>query len=224
MNTSPMRHLEALLIAAIISPGAGVAVAQSEAALRSFFEGRSVVVRLDLPGTAEGVDVYPGAEHAIDLAKYADRLKRFGIAFRKGDEALVTRVKVKNDLIEFQLGGGGYGTFGDDANAYVGIPLTPKTEREKNLERDLERATDPGRQRRLREELDRLRRDRQREDVRNQAEALQVQDMREANIRQRRIEGGSRFNIRHRTAVPAGALTPDVVMRALEAYLDFPAE
>jgi hypothetical protein len=50
---------------------------------------------------------------------------------RRGDQVLVTKVKVKKDLIEFQLGGGGYGTFGDDASPHVNVPLAAKTQREK---------------------------------------------------------------------------------------------
>ena len=178
-------------------------------------------LKLEMPGAQEGVDVYPGAGQALDFPKYASRLKRFGTAYRAGDQAMVTRVKLKNDLIEFQLGGGGYGTFGDDANSYVGVPLLPKTEREKNLEKDVQRITNPAQQRRIREELDALRRDRQREDVRNQAEALQAQHMKDGNIRQRRTEGGSRFNIRYKLGVPGEAITPEAVMRALEQYVDF---
>jgi len=49
----------------------------------------------------------------------------------------VTKVKVKDNLIEFQLGGGGYGTFGDDASSHVSVPVAGKSVREKNLERDI---------------------------------------------------------------------------------------
>ena len=207
--------------ALILLPTTGPAAAQSESHLRSFFEGKTIAVKLEMPGAQEGVDLYPGAAQAIDFPKLASRLKRFGTAYRTGDLAMVTRVKVKDDLIEFQLGGGGYGTFGDDAIPYVAVTLTPKTEREKNLERDVERATDPAQRRRIREELDALRRDRQREDVRNQADAAQAQQMREVNIRQRRAEGGSRFNIRYKPTVPGEAITPEAVMRALEQFVDF---
>jgi hypothetical protein len=222
MYNSPMGLVKALRIGAVILlPTAGPAVAQSEAQLRSFFEGRTVALKLEMPGAQEGVDVYPGAAQAIDFPKLASRLKRYGTAYRAGDQAMVTKVKVKDDLIEFQLGGGGYGTFGDDANSWVGLPLLPKTEREKNLEKDVERATDPAQRRRIREELDALRRERQREDMRNQAEALQAQQMKDGNVRQRRAEGGSRFNIRYNPMVLGEAVTPEAVMRALEQYVDF---
>jgi len=208
-----------LLLAAAAAPSP--AVAQSEDQLRTFFEGKTVRVKIEMPGTEDGVDVYPGTAHPIDFPKHATRLKRSGTALRRGDEVLVTKVKVKKDLIEFQLGGGGYGTFGDDDSPNVFVPSAPKTEREKNLEKDLEKTTDPTQRRKMSEELDALRRDRQRENARNQAEAAQATQTKEANIRQRRLEGGSRFNIRYQDQVPYEALTPQSVMVALGQYVDF---
>jgi len=103
----------------------------------------------------------------------------------------------------------------------AGPPSAPKTEREKNLEKDLEKATDPTQRRKMSEELDALRRDRQRENARNQTEAAQAKQTKDANIRQRRLEGGSRFNLRYKPVVPSEALTPDGVMQALAEYVDF---
>jgi hypothetical protein len=211
----PIRAL--LLLSLTASP----VLAQSEGQLRAFFEGKSVRVKLEMPGSSEGVDVYPGAAQPVDFPRHAGRLKRFGTAIRRGEEVLVTKIKLKDDHIEFQLGGGGYGTFGDDTSPYVSVPSASKTERERNIERDLPTTTDPAQKRRLKEELDRLRQSRQREDTRNRAEAAQAQALREANIRQRRLEGGSRFNIQYERGVPPYALTPESVMQALAEYLDF---
>jgi hypothetical protein len=211
----PIRAL--LLLSLTASP----VLAQSEGQLRAFFEGKSVRVKLDMPGSSEGVDVYPGAAQPVDFPKHAGRLKRFGTAVRRGEEVLVTKIKLKDDHIEFQLGGGGYGTFGDDTSPYVSVPSASKTERERNIERDLSTTTDPAQKRKLKEELDRLRQSRQREDTRNRAEAAQAQALREANIRQRRLEGGSRFNIHYERGVPPYALAPESVMQALAEYVDF---
>lgn len=206
----------ALLLAASASP----AFAQSEDHLRPYFEGKRVVVKLEMPGTEDGVDVHPRAAQPVDFPQHAGRLKRFGTAIRNGEEVLVTRVKVKRDLIEFQLAGGGYGTFGDDAGS-VHVPTASKTEREKNLEKEVPRVTDPALKKRLREELDALRKEREREDARNRSEAAQAEQAKQANIRQRRIEGGSRFNVRYRNGVPPNALTPEGLMAALSEYVDF---
>jgi len=213
--------MRAALTLLVLVASAPPALAQSEDRLRVFFEGKTVRLKMEMPGTEDGVDVYPGTAHPIDFPKHATRLKRAGTALRRGDEVLVTKVKVKKNLIEFQLAGGGYGTFGDDDSPNLFVPSASKTEREKNLEKDLEKTTDPAQRRRMREELDALRRDREREDSRNQAEAAQAQQTKEANIRQRRVEGGSRFNLRYKPVVPPEALTPDGVMQALAEYLDF---
>ena len=36
--------------------------AQSEAELRQYFEGKRVTLKIAMPGTEEGVDVYPGTD------------------------------------------------------------------------------------------------------------------------------------------------------------------
>jgi hypothetical protein len=213
-----MRTIIAIL--ALVT-AASTAVAQSEDRLRAFFEGKTVRLKLDMPGSSEGVDVYPGGTQPIDFPRHASRLKRFGTAYRRGEEVLVTKVKLKSDHIEFQLGGGGYGTFGDDTSPHVSVPAVSRSERETNLERDLQKTTDPDQRRRIREELDALRKKREREDARNQAEAARAEQEKAANIRQRRIEGGSRFNLQYGSAVPGVALTPESVMQALSEYVDF---
>ena len=213
-----MRALAAFLaLAAVARP----AVAQSEEDLRAFFEGKTVVVKIEMPGTEAGVDVRPAAPQPVVFPILARRLKVFGTALRPGDQVLVTKVKVKKDLIEFQLGGGGYGTFGDDVSSNVNVPATPKSARERELEDDLKRTNDPDERRRLRDRIDRLRQERQREDARNQARAAEAREMKAMNIRQRRAEAGSRFNIRYEPVVPPEALTPEGVMQALADYVDF---
>jgi hypothetical protein len=174
-----------------------------------------------MPGSEDGVDVYPGTSMPVDFPKHASRLKRYGTAVRSGESIMVTKVRVKRDLVEFHLGGGGYGTFWDDTSPSVSVPPASKTTREKNLERDLAGTTDPAAKRKIREELDGLRRDRERIDASNRATAAQAQQLKEANIRQKRLEGGSRFNLRYRDVLPPEVLTPDGVMRALAEYVDF---
>src|SRR5258708_5904583 len=93
------------------------AQAQTESELRDFFEGKSVIVKLDMPATQEGIDVFPDARRAIDFAQYSARVKATGVAIRSGESVLVTKIHLKDKLIEFQLAGGGYGTFGDDTGS-----------------------------------------------------------------------------------------------------------
>jgi hypothetical protein len=205
------------LLAALISPLA----AQSEAALREYFEGQTVTSKLALPGTEDGVDVYPGTARPLDYPKYADRLKDYGTAIRPGEPVTVTKIRVKSKHIEFQLGGGGYGTFGDETSSNISTQQAPKTKREKNLEVEVKRESDPVKKRAMKEELDDLKAERERENARNRSVVAEAEEHRKQNVRQRRLEGGSRFNIRYPAGVPAEALVPEAVMTALAQYLDF---
>jgi len=207
----------ALALAAAAAPLA----AQSEAALKEHFEGQMVTPRLAMPGTEDGVDVYPGTARPLDYSRYADRIKDYGTAIRAGEPVTVTKIKVKSKHIEFQLGGGGYGTFGDETSTNVNTAEAPKTRREKNLEADLKRETDPAKKRAIKEELDDLKAERERENARNRSNVAEAEESRKQNVRQRRLEGGSRFNIRYPAGVPAEAMTPAAVTRALAQYLDF---
>lgn len=195
--------------------------AQDEAALRSYFEGRTVVVRMAMPAAEAGVDVYPGTSQPIDYPELAKRMKKYGVAIQAGQSALVTKLKVKGKLIEFQLDGGGYGTMGDQTDPTVSVGSTPKSQREKDLEKAVKDETDPTAKRRLQGELDGLRAERERDDRRNAAIAAGATERNREYIQQRRLQGGSRFNLRYKNGVPPEALTPDAVMAALREYLDF---
>lgn len=202
--------------------GAAAAHAQSEAALKEVFEGRRVVVKIDMPATSEGVDVFADARQPIDFGRYAARLKAAGTALRPGDAVMITRIRVKEKHIEFHLGGGGFGTFGDDTSTSVYVPSAAKSNREKNLERDVKAERDAARKRRLQEELDDLRRDREREDARNRASAAVAEGEKRQRVAEQRLHGGSRFNIRYPNAVPPG-VTAAGIMAALAEYVEFPS-
>src|SRR5687768_10424048 len=103
-----------LLVAGAVVAAAVPALAQGpgEPELKDFFEGKSVRVRMDMPATSQGIDLFPDARRPINFEEYSARVKSNGIAIRTGDSVLVTKVRVKDKLIEFQLAGGGYGTFG----------------------------------------------------------------------------------------------------------------
>ena len=77
--------------------------------LRRFFEGKQVVVKIDMPATKNGVDVQVGDPQPMNFKEYSNRLKNAGVALRSGDRVMVTTVKLKDNSIEFQLGGGGVG-------------------------------------------------------------------------------------------------------------------
>ena len=110
---------------------------------------------------------------------------------------------------------------GDETSPNVAVPVAEKTKRERNLEAELKRETDPERRRDIKEELDELREDREREDARNRAEVADAQEQKKENIRQRRLEGGSRFNVRFRDSLPPSIHTPSGLQAALAEYVAF---
>src|SRR6185369_3529386 len=94
-----MRHLFALLPLCLAI--AAAAQAQSEAALKDFFEGKSVRVKIDMPATQQGIDVYPDARRAINFDEYSARVKASGVSIKSGESVVVTRVRLKDRIIEF---------------------------------------------------------------------------------------------------------------------------
>ena len=213
-----MKTLVATLCATLV---ASQAYAQSEAVLKEYFEGKTVVVKMDMPASQTGIDVYADARRPINFDDYSRRLKSTGIALKSGDSVMITKIRVKDKLIEFHLGGGGYGTLGDDTSTSVYVPSVGKSNREKDLERDIKIEKDQARKRRMQSELDDLRREREREDRRNQASATSASEAKKQRIAEQRLHGGSRFNIRYQTGVPPG-VTPGGIMAALADYAEFP--
>ena len=214
-------------ILASMAAGALIAIArplhaQTEAVLRQAFEGKVVAVKIDMPATQRGVDVYPLDPMPIDFREVAQRLKDNSTALRIGQQVMVTKVVVKkNSHIEFQLGGGGYGTAGDNTSTDVTVVSQGETKAEKALRDSIKHAPGPTKRKQFEKELASLREERERENARAEAEAKQAQSVMEANLRAKRAESGSRFNVRYRNGIPGDALTPDGLMRALAQYVDF---
>ena len=221
-NSKVRKLILAALFAAPVA--AQPALAQNESVLRHACEGKTVTVKIDMPATSRGVDVYPLEAMAVDFREVAQRLKDNSTALRIGQQVMVTKVVVKkNSHIEFQLGGGGYGTFGDNTADGSDIDFTPQgeTKAEKALRDSIKHAPGPTKRKQFERELASLRQERERENARAEAEAKQAQSVIEANLRMKRAESGSRFNVRYRNGIPSDALTPDGLMRALAPYMEF---
>jgi hypothetical protein len=210
-----------LLFCCVLLALTSTAAAQNPDSLSSYFEGKQVVVKMDMPGTQKGVDIYPGRPQPLDAKSYGDRLKEFGVSLQNGMTTMVTKVKVNKDSVEFQLGGGGYGTAGENTDTSIHFTPADKTDREKDLERQLNSETNPERRRSLQRELDDLRADRARRDAYNRARAEDDAAMRTQQIAIKRQQGGSRFNIRMDARKMGDSLTPQVVMDALAQYVSF---
>ena len=174
-----------------------------------------------MPGTQQGVDLRFDKDNPMNWKEYANRLKGNGVSIHKGDSARVTSVVVKNDRIEFQLDGGGFGTFLDDSSTTVNAKTVDKSDYEKQLERDLSNTTDPDRRRQLQRDLDRERSRRERQESDNRAAAQIASQIKSQKVADQRLQGGSRFNLRWAGAVPADQKNPDAVMKLLSEYVSF---
>ncbi len=203
---------------------ASSARAQNEATLRAAFEGKTLMVKVDMPATSKGIDVFPEASMPVNWREMADRMKDNGTALKIGQSVMITKVVVKKDShIEVQLGGGGYGTFGDQMTNSSSV--SANTESESRLERQLrdsiKTTTNATRKKQFEKDLASAVSTRERENSKAQAEAAQANQAREANLRVKRVESGSRFNIRYKNGIPADALTPEGLMRSMAQYAEF---
>jgi hypothetical protein len=209
------------VVAVTLLLGLGTPVgAQDEPSLRSFFEGKRVTVSIDMPGTSDGVDVQADSSQTLDYRQYGQRLKQYGTAIHSRQSATVTLVKIKGDHVEFQLNGGGYGTFGDDTSTSVSIPYVQPGSRERELDQLIKDEDDSHKRRRLENERDELRERRERQNRRIDADRAVAEAHRREILDERRRQGGSRFNLRYEGSVPAG-IKPAEVMAALAEFVDF---
>ncbi len=195
--------------------------AQDEAALRRYFEGKQVRVKYDLPATHDGLDVYWRQDPPVNFKAYSQRIKKFGIALRDGDTVRVTTVRVKQKNIEFQLGGGGYGTFGDDTSRVTARSVS-KSSREAQLERDISKETDSRRRDQMNRELNRLRDDRRRDEAYARQRAAELDAVKSAEIARKRLDGGSRINLWFPPKYLVEQIpTPNELIAMLTEYIDF---
>jgi hypothetical protein len=196
--------------------------AQSGAdSVKSYFTGKQVVLKIDMPGTQKGVDLKFNQSPPMNWKDYSSRVKQFGAAIRKGDTVRVTTVVVKGDMIEFQLDGGGYGTFGDDTQTTVAAKQVEKSDYEKQLEQQISQTDDPDKKTQLQRDLDREQAKRRREQQANDRAAQVASQLKAEQVAEKRAQGGSRFNLRWKGSIPQDQLNPDAIMKLLADYVDF---
>jgi hypothetical protein len=189
--------------------------------LETYFTGKEVTVKIDMPGTQQGVDLSLNKDTPMNWKQYSSRLKSFGVAIPKGASARVTGFFVKNDRIEFQLDGGGFGTFMDDSNTTVTPKSVDKSDYEKQLQKQIDNTPDGDKRRQLQRDLDRERSRRERQEDNNRDAAQIASQIKAQKVSEDRLRGGSRFNLRWQGAIPADQKTPDNIKRLLADYVTF---
>jgi hypothetical protein len=196
--------------------------AQTEDILSYAFEGTRVEVLIEMPASSEGIDIDVFEARPIDMGKYSDRIKNHGIAIYPGDMVMVTKVRVKSKHIEFQLAGGGYGTFGDESS-HVSNVTVPKSSREKEIEGLLNQKSSDNEinKKELQKELNKLRDDRKREQLSLNRQAALEAELKKDRIEDKKLQAGSRFNLRFNQKLESRDLTEENIKNALRDYVNF---
>lgn len=209
----PLVVLAALLLT---SPPLWAANPQEDL-LKRAFEGKWVTVKIDLPATHKGLDLRFDREQPVDIAEHGDRLRDYDVAIEEGSRQRVTRIKLKGDMIEFHLAGGGF-NWGSDTTTRT-FSATSKSSREKELEKEIKAETDRDRKRRLERERDDLRYERERRDDRQRREVEAWNREASERDRDRSLRSGSRINLRFKKRVPADVLTAAGLERTLAPWV-----
>lgn len=209
-----------LLTGLVVAPAVADERDEWESVLKRFFEGRSVTVLIDMPATSKGIDIQVGHVEPVDPSKLGDRINETGVAIHDGQRVAITNIKVKKDLIEFQLAGGGFNWFWDTQGS-VSPTVYGKSRREKDLEQEIRDEHDPDRRRDLQRDLDRERHIREEDERRSRRRAEEENQARHAEDRDKALLEGSRFNLRFDGKTTRDNTTPRAVMAMLAPFVDF---
>lgn len=108
----------ALLVVALVFAGSaeaqlvqGTDKKTCQAQIETFLLNTRVVAKVTFPASAKGIDLSLDGEW--DQKETSKRIKNGGGGIDIDNPATVTQVKLKDDLLEVQLNGGGFGTFMD---------------------------------------------------------------------------------------------------------------
>lgn len=194
---------------------------QSESLLKQQLEGQRVEVLIEMPATKEGIDVHVNEPIPIDFKVYTSRLKEHGVALYPGDVVLITTIKKKREHIEFQLAGGGYGTFGDEDSPVKYGSRIPPSAREDAIEKILKDKSDEANRKNLEKEIQRLRTNRKIDQERLDREAELAAASKMEEFQRLRLQAGSRFNIRLDRNVESKDLTLKKIKEYLREYVSF---
>jgi hypothetical protein len=115
-----------LFIIFILGLCSAVVSAQSESALKRYFEGKQIALRIAIPDTTHGVDVYPERAQSLDIREYTERLNESGALLDRGETASIKKLEVHSNRIEVILADNGTG-FNILFNRLESWMLTPAT-------------------------------------------------------------------------------------------------
>lgn len=115
-----------LAICFILGLSVTTASAQSEHTLNRYFEGKQITLRIAIPRTRRGVDVYPERAQPLDIGDYTRRLSESGALYNRGEKPSIKRLEVHSDRIKVILAANSTG-FSIHFNRLESWMLTPAT-------------------------------------------------------------------------------------------------
>ena len=169
-----------------------------EQRIRKALEGRQVLVKMDLPAIDAGIAmVFDDTNVTFDEPMYNRLVKEYGVAIKKESKARITGVRISKRGIEIDLDGGG--SPGRDwlvGNVRLEQPAPlAKSDREVELERQLEHESNPTIGNVLRDDLEYERQVRTSQDQRNQQAFARVAGLRSEYLKDNRKNWGSKLII-----------------------------
>lgn len=169
-----------------------------EQRIRRALEGRQVLLKMDLPAVDAGIPmIFDDTNVSYDEAAYKKLVKEYGVAVPKGSRARITGVRISKQGIEIDLDGGGL----PGRDWLVGtVKLVPpdalgKSDRETDLERQIQIETNPATLGFLKNELEYEQRTRVLQDQRNQEAYQRMTSVRSKYIEDNRKKWGSKLII-----------------------------
>jgi len=193
----------------------------SEMRIRKALEGRQMLVKMDLPAVDAGVPmIFNNANVGYDEANYKKLLKQYGAAITKGNRVRITGVRISNQGIEIDLDGGG--SPGRDwlVGSIKLVEPTPlaKSDREMELEHQLQGETSSSAQAYLRTEIEYEQQSRMAQDMRNREAFQRMSSLRSKYIEENRKNWGSKLIIVVKSSAP-NVMMRDMV-KSLAKYVE----
>lgn len=138
---------------------AQVGITQDVKNLQAELIGKQLTAQLNMPATAEGIDLHPNREELLDLESYTDRINQYDVSIQAGESAAVTKVELEENTIVIYLGLGGYEA-STESSSHLKKPNEGKSTKQIELEEALSQETDPSKVAQMKRELIKLKRNR----------------------------------------------------------------
>jgi hypothetical protein len=196
MLTKKNLYISAALIA--LTTMCAAAQDDGEKRIRQALEGRQVLLKMDMPAIDSGIAMtFDDTKITYDESNHNKLCKEYGVAVKKGSKARITGVRLSSKGIEIDLDGGGSPGRDWMAGGLRLIEPAPlaKSDREVDLERQLERETNMSTLALLRNDLDFERNARIGQDERNREAFARVSRYRSDYLRDNRKNWGSKLLI-----------------------------